>query len=99
MSAQYEESAWVQLTFDRLIDIGSLDGAQITVDDGPLSGTRWAGTGAAVLIDPLTVRVELNAVEPSSSPEVLLSATAANGIVAVDDGAAWAGVTNYPIDA
>lgn len=90
--AIYEESLWVELTFDRAIDMNALDAAQITVDDGPFSGTLWVGVGST-LIGPATVRIELGEFDPSSSAETSLTAGAGTGIVAVNDGGTWAGVS------
>src|SRR5688572_23304957 len=47
------------LAFDRAIDIAGLVGAQIVVDDAVEAGLRYAGTGAAVLVGPAAVVIEL----------------------------------------
>ncbi|MEA2710800.1 MAG: hypothetical protein QOF78_3401 [Phycisphaerales bacterium] len=82
------------LGFDRAIDISGLAGNQITVDDQPL-GVRWVASGAATLISPMTVRIEM--IEDGGIPDgddVLMNASAASGIVAVDDSGTWGGATN-----
>ena len=84
---------FAQLRFDRAIDIASIDVEQVTVDDGLSSGLRYRGTGAATLIDPATVRIDLADYDLWFVPTVTLSATDGTGIVAEDDGAAWAGVS------
>ncbi len=62
VAAEYEEGAWVRLTFDRAIDISAMNGGAITVNDGPLSGTLWVGLEApGTLIGPATVQIELEA--------------------------------------
>ena len=83
----------IRLAFVRAIDIAAIDGSQIFVDDGNF-GVRYVGTGPAALFDPTTVDVELNELEPFAGADVHLTATAATGIVALDDAAAWGGVTN-----
>ncbi len=98
VAAEYEESVWVRLTFDRPIDISAMNGSAISVDDGPLSGTLWVGLEfGATLIGPATVQIELEPYDPSSSAQTLLNAAAGNGIVAVGDAAAWAGVTGVEL--
>jgi hypothetical protein len=88
----------VTLAFDRAIDIAGLDASEITVDDGPGSGSIWqGGAGSATLIDPQTVRLPMSEVGPSGSTETTLTATAASGIRAADDGGTWAGATNVEL--
>ena len=84
---------FAQLRFDRAIDIASIDVEQVTVDDGLSSGLRYRGTGAATLIDPATVRIDLADYDLWFVPTLTLSATGATGIVAVDDGGLGAGVS------
>jgi hypothetical protein len=97
VAATYEEVVSVSLTFDRPIDIAGLVGAQITVDDGAVAGILYAGTSVATLTDPQTVRIELVEVGVSGDPGTRLTASAANGIVAVDDGGEWAGVSDVEL--
>ena len=51
----------------------------------------------AELVNPTTVRVALNAIGGAMTPGVHLTAGAANGIVAADDGGAWAGVVELAL--
>ncbi len=98
VAAVYQEAAWVQLTFDRPIDVVGLIGSAITVDDGDLTATRWEATGPSVtMIDPATVRIELTEFDPFGGGGILLDATSASGIVAVDDGGAWAGMSDVEL--
>ena len=97
MAAEYAEASYVRLTFDRAIDIAGLAAGQVVVDDGPVSGWSWVGIGSGTLIGPTIVEIELGAQTESSSPGTVLNASAATGIVAVDDGGAWAGATNLPL--
>ena len=97
VAAEYEEGIAVLLTFDRAIDIAALDGAAITVDDGAVIGSLFDATGTATLIGPAIVRLELEDIGPSVAPDVRLSASAGTGIVAVDDGGAWGGVSDVAL--
>ena len=47
--------------------------------------------------DPQTVEFTLLATEPASGSGVILNVTEGNGIVAVDDGEPWAGVSELPL--
>jgi hypothetical protein len=97
VSATYEEVVSVSLTFDRAIDIDALVGAQITVDDGAVAGILYAATGVATLTDPQTVRIELSEIGLSTGPGTTLTASAASGIVAVNDGGTWGGVAELAL--
>ena len=97
VAATYEEVVSVSLTFDRPIDIAALSGGQITVDDGAVAGILYAATGVATLTDPQTVRIELIEVGVSTGPGTRLTASAASGIVAVDDGGTWAGASDVEL--
>jgi hypothetical protein len=93
VAATYDPDTSVDLTFDRPIDVGAFDGAAVVVEDGEIVGAKYDGQGGATLLNPTTVRISLLEVGPPDGPPVTLSASAANGIVAADDGGAWAGVT------
>ena len=97
VSAVYVESQWAELTFDRAVDISAILVQQIQVDDGPISGIIWRGTGTATLLDPVTVRVPVTEFDAGTSPQTVLNASGTNGIVAADDAQAWAGVTALPL--
>jgi hypothetical protein len=98
-AAAYEEAEEnaVVLTFDRAIDIVGLDGAQITVNDGVYVGSVFAATGAATMLSPASVRIVMNPIGEAELGLVTLTASAASGIVAVDDGGTWAGLTDEPL--
>ena len=87
----------VTLAFDRAIDIAGIVPAQVLVDDAVTAGYRFAGSGTVVLVNAVTVQVELVDVGPSVQPGVHLDASAGTGIVAVDDGGTWGGVTNLEL--
>jgi hypothetical protein len=94
-SASYDfNGPSVMLEFDRAIDIAGLDGAQISVNDGAFTGLIFAATGPAMLVDPQTVEIDLVSTGPSAGIDVRLTASAASGIVAVNDGGTWPGVMN-----
>ena len=97
VSAIYDAGAAVTLTFDRPIDIAALDGSAIVVEDGVHSEFRYNGTAGATLLSPVTVQIELAGVEEWTGPDIRLDAASANGIVAVDDGGAWGGVSELPL--
>jgi hypothetical protein len=98
-SAAYEEGEEnaVVLTFDRAIDIAGLNGTQITVNDGVYVGSVFAATGAVTMLTPASVRIMMNPIGEAEVGAVTLSASAASGIVAVDDGGTWSGATAEPL--
>ena len=93
VAADYEESTWLWLSFDRPLDIAGLVGSAIQVND-PSNGTLFAATGPATLNEPTVLQLGLVVVTDSSTGDLSVTATGASGIVAVDDGGTWAGVTN-----
>jgi hypothetical protein len=50
-----------------------------------------------LFITPSEVRMAAQIVEAYAGPDVLQAASAVNGIVAVDDGGTWAGVTQLAL--
>ena len=80
------------MTFDRAIDIEQFDTAQITVDD-PADELLFTGASAE-LHDPAAVLILMAETGTSTGSALRMTATAFNGIVAVDDGGAWGGVTD-----
>jgi hypothetical protein len=98
VSATYELAGpSVALTFDRAIDAAGLVANQIVVDDALNTQMRWRGTGAAIVLGPAAIRVNLEFVEDIGGAGVVLTAGAGNGIVAVGDGAAWAGASDVEL--
>jgi hypothetical protein len=91
------DSVTLTLTFDRAIDIAGIVGGDIIVNDADITGNLYEATGPATMLSPTTVRIELNGVSEATGTGVRLSAGAANGIVAVDDGGTWAGITDEPL--
>ena len=87
------EYQFVELEFDRDIDIAGFDGSQVQVFDGYFAETNYTG-GVPTLVAPARVRIALVVAGEWVDPDVKLTASVANGIVAVDDGGTWAGVTD-----
>jgi hypothetical protein len=84
----------LQLGFDRAISMAGYDGSVVAVTDGAIVYLRYLATGPATLVNPTTVQIGLVSQGDWEGEDVHLSAGAGNGIVAVDDGGAWAGVAD-----
>jgi hypothetical protein len=82
------------LTFDRAVDASGFVADQVTVIDGVTNASKYGGVGAATVISPTTIRVALDWIDDGPLGAVTLTATGLTGIVAVDDGGTWAGVTD-----
>ena len=93
VAASYDDGDAVELTFDRAVDISAFDGSAITVDDPVDYDLIYHGTGGVSLLNPAKVRIVLVAFGNGEGGSITLTATVASGIVAVDDGGAWAGVS------
>jgi hypothetical protein len=85
------------LTFDRAIDLNALVGSAITVRDGVGSGWLWQATLGWEMLDATSAQFVLDFVEEASGPGVILNATGASGIVAVDNAGTWAGATDLEL--
>jgi hypothetical protein len=94
----YISAASVRLTFDRAIDIGALNSAVFVVNDNDDVGEKFEGSGGGSLLSGTTVEIVIVPAGGPSGSGITLTASAANGIVAVDDGGAWAGVTDFPLN-
>ena len=95
VSASYDEiGLTLFLTFDRAVDASGLVAAQLTVDDGSINSSIYGGVGAATVISPTQISIALVRLGDAPLAPVTLTATALTGIVAVDDGGSWAGVTD-----
>jgi hypothetical protein len=96
VAASYDEiEGLLLLTFDRAVSVdGFVGGAAIVVRDGAFNLTAYqaAADGASVEA-PDQVLIVLTPTGAASGGDVEMTATAASGIVAVDDGGTWAGVT------
>jgi hypothetical protein len=85
--------AALTLVFDRAIDITSFVPAAITLQDPSGSGFGFVGTGVVDTPDAQTVVVEMGSTGTAEGTLDVVNATGATGIVAVDDGGTWGGVS------
>jgi hypothetical protein len=93
VSASYDSGGgFVVLQFERPIDVSGLNGSLVQLND-PASDLLFAGTNGTVMLDASTVQIGLSMIEDADEPGVVLNVLAGNGIVVVDDGTAWAGVS------
>ena len=98
VAATYDELVpSVTLGFDRPIDVSGLIGTDVLVRDGDALQLLLAATGGHVMQSATSVQLMLETVEGDATPGVVLTATPANGIVAVDDGGAWDGASELPL--
>jgi hypothetical protein len=97
VSGLYSFGAWIELTFNQPISIGTINVAQISVNDGEYQGGIYTGMGVATLLNATTVKVLLAYSGDSGTDTVLLSAGSANGIAASSGAGLWIGVTNFAV--
>jgi hypothetical protein len=97
VAATYEAGLTLTLTFDRAVDVSAFDGAAVIVDDALETGLRYDGTGGAALAGPASIVVTLVALGDPTGTAVTLDASAANGIVAADDGGVWEGAAGLSL--
>src|SRR5207244_3662927 len=90
---------WVRLTFDRAVMVveGEFDPSAIVVDDNVHTDNLFRGTGAAVALSAVALQVSLVVVGGASGVGGSLLTAAGAGIVAVDGGEVWAGVSEVAI--
>jgi len=94
VAATYDiETESVVLAFDRAVDASAYDPTAITVQDGVYAGGLFVGSGPATVVNPTTIQVFLEQIGSPTVSNVELSATALTGIVTVNDGGTWGGVT------
>ena len=96
VAATYVQGESVTLTFDRAIDIAGFDGSVVIVRDAA-EALLFDATGGAELLSPAVARLMLVPVEGDSTPGVTMIASPTNGIVAVDDGGTWGGVSELSL--
>ena len=96
VAATYAEGSSVTLTFDRPVNATSIAPGSVRVDDTALVST-FVSTGAVTVVSPETITVTLAEGEGYTGEGILLTATAATGIVAADGGAMWAGVEDVEL--
>jgi hypothetical protein len=95
VSAAYDPTSAVDLTFDRAVDIAGFDASSVAVFDGD-AGFEYVGDGAEVL-SPTTVRVILVGLTDWTEPGVTMTVSDENGIVPDGGGTAWAGISDAPL--
>ena len=98
LSAAYdsgEPALW--LVFDRAVNIAAINTAAFILEDAQFNNFRYDGGGGAELTGPETLKVLLVEVDNASGSGVKLSVAAGNGVVAVDDGGTWAGVSDLAL--
>ena len=81
-------------TFDRAVDVSAFVASQVIVNDGSIAPGIWGGVGPAGILSPVQIAVGLERLGDAPVGPVTLSAMALTGLVAVDDGGTWAGVTD-----
>ena len=91
------ENLYVDLVFERAINIDRVLVYQVQVDDGSITHLIYQGAGAVSRVDDVTVRLNLVQVGESTGSTVLLNAADDTNIIAQDDGTPWLGVSNYPV--
>ena len=91
---EFDGTMILRLNFDRDVNAASLDAAQITVQDPSGSGFAYVGVLLISQPSPNELLIELAETGTAEGPLDVMTATADTGIVAIDDGATWAGVTD-----
>lgn len=93
--AYYDENlAQLTLVFDRAIKIPAFNGSAITVVDGSYDMFIYNGDGPVFIFDGSSVQIPLVITGDYNVDGVRLTAGADTGIIAVNDGGTWPGVTN-----
>jgi len=91
-AASYVSGVSLTLTFSRAINVAGLSPTQITFRDATQERTYRAGTVSTPSAN--VAQFTLVQIGMFAGGGYLLNATASNGIVATNDGSAWAGVAN-----
>jgi hypothetical protein len=97
VSASYDSAELLlTLVFDRAVNpVGYIQEA-FTVYDA-MENMQWYMPNGMEQPSPTSVRFSLVAMEPIGGGFIRMDAWTENGIVAVDDGQPWPGVTNLPL--
>jgi hypothetical protein len=95
VSAWYDHGGFeLTLTFGRAVNIDAFNGFAVMVSDGVYNALNFYAASAGLAVgDPTTVKIVLTPDTPASGEQITLTASAASGIVAEDDGGTWPGVT------
>ncbi|HYE17039.1 MAG TPA: hypothetical protein VEA69_01225 [Tepidisphaeraceae bacterium] len=89
----------LSLAFDRAVDASALVPGALVVADGP-GGLAYAGAGAATVVSAVAIAVPMAAGGAAGGASVLLTASAASGIVSLGGSVGngeWAGVTDLSL--
>jgi hypothetical protein len=98
VSATYDPTGpRVTLTFDRAVDASGMDVGQVRVFDGATTFRNYVGQGVQTAETPQSVRVSLQELGATGAGNVTLTVLEENGIVAVDDGGTWSGVSDLSL--
>jgi hypothetical protein len=89
------DGVYLRLTFDRAIDASGLNGSAIQLGVNEF-GYLYDATGPFEMYAPETINILMVQIGGYEGDDIL-NATSASGIVAVDDGGAWAGVTDITL--
>jgi hypothetical protein len=94
VSAVYDDTVpMVFLTFDRPVNALAMVVGAVTVNDGTFNNGVYGGIGGPGIESPTVISVVLERIGDTPAGPATLSASALSGIVAVDDGGTWAGVS------
>lgn len=96
VATTYQSGASVRLTFDRAVDLSAIHVTAVYVNDDD-SDEAYTGAGTATRVSAQEVQVPLAILHGSTGPGTQLSVSGASGIVAVDDGGTWSGVSVLPL--
>jgi len=91
------EAGVLSLQFDRAIDISGLNADAIRLKDGVTTNSVLEPYPPVTVVDETTLTMGVLDIEPYAGSDVLLNVAADNGIVAVDDGGTFPGVTDLPV--
>ncbi|HEY0008776.1 MAG TPA: hypothetical protein VGB55_08640 [Tepidisphaeraceae bacterium] len=95
VGVEYLVTKYVRLTFDREIDVSGIVPAMVRVNDADL-GDLMEGS-SVTMPTPQSVKIMLRGISASAGPGLTLTVGQGNGIASLEDGAAWAGVTDATI--
>jgi hypothetical protein len=87
----------VLMTFDRAVDATGMDVGQVRLFDGETTFRNYVGQGVMTQASPESVRVSLTELGATGAGNVSLTVLDENGIVAVDDGGTWEGVSGLAL--
>jgi hypothetical protein len=87
----------LSLTFDRAISIANINPDAIRLKDGITTQMILVPYPPLIVVGGDTFQMSVNDGVPFTDPVVLLNVAVGNGIVAVEDGAQWAGCSDLAV--